>query len=128
MRKDYEKLFSRLDPPEPPPGLLSKIMFRIRKEEVRALRLRFAAFALVFAGSAAGLIPAFRAVRISAAESGFTQFLSLALSDFRLVSAYWQDLGLALAESLPVVSAAALLVLVLAALTSLKLMYRYGIR
>ena len=83
VRKDYEKLFSRLEPPEPPEDLSARILLRIRREQhLGVLKWRFAFFALTLVGTAVATIPAFQSVQSSLAESGSMQFLSLLFSDF----------------------------------------------
>ena len=45
MRKDYEKLFTHLETPEPPAGLFAKIMARIHEEErLLSIKRRFFSF------------------------------------------------------------------------------------
>ncbi len=125
MRKDYEKLFSHLEPPEPSAGLLNRIMKQIRREQyMRTLRLRFAFFIILLAASATAAVPAYRAMQSSIAESGFMQFLSLLFSDTGTVMAYWDSFVLTLLEALPVISIAVLLASIIAFLESLKFIIR----
>ena len=121
MRKDYEKLFTHLEPPEPPAGLLNKIMARIREEELLlSIRKRLILFSSVVLMSAGAFIPVINAFQAEFAQSGFSQFLSLIFSDFGSVMANWQDFGLTILESLPAMSLIALLTTALVFLWSSK--------
>ena len=118
MNKNDEKPFASLAPPN---GLLNKIMARIREEE-RLLSLKrwlvlFSAAVMISAGA---FIPAINAFRAEFTQSGIGQFLSLIVTDSGVVTTHWQDFGLALLESLPAVSAIALLATMLIFLWSLK--------
>jgi ABC-type phosphate/phosphonate transport system permease subunit len=125
MRKDYEKLFTHLEPPEPPEDLLNRIMKRIHREQrTRALKWRFGFFVLLLAGSAVAAVPAFRSVQASLVESGFTDFVSLAFADTGAVMAYWDSFTAALLESLPIMSIAVFLAVIFAFLESLKYVAR----
>lgn len=125
IRKDYEKLFSRLKSPEPPEEIFDKIMHRIhRQERFLALRRRIIVFSLGLVGSLAAFIPAFSLMQQSLAESGFTQFSSLIFSDFGIVLTYWQNFALTLLESLPVLSIVAFLATIFIFLESLKFLVR----
>lgn len=103
MRKDYEKLFTHLTPPEPPTGLFDRILLAIKREqELRnTKRLAFGFLALL----AISLITApFSWTLFSGqmAESGVLQFISAAVSDFGTFLSIWPDSLMAIAESLPV--------------------------
>lgn len=127
MRKDYEKLFTFLKAPEPPEGLLEKIMQCIHEEtRFLTLRQRYLCFALGLIGSAVAFIPALRMLESSLAQSGFMEFLSLIFSDSGIVLAYWQDFGLLLLESLPVMGIVAVLALALVFLESLRFFAKHS--
>ncbi|MBI2640715.1 MAG: hypothetical protein HYW91_02430 [Candidatus Sungbacteria bacterium] len=120
MGRDFEKPFSHLEPPEPPAGLLVKVMDRIRREESLLMRRRlilFSAAVLSSAGASAWALNSFWAEFV---QSGFAQFLSLFFSDFGLAFANWQDFGFALAESMPATIITAFLAPLLVFLWSLK--------
>lgn len=120
-QKDYEKLFSHLEQPEPPDCLLNKIINHIRqKRRLQALKWRFPLFAVLLVGSATAAIPAFQSARSSLVESGFTQFLSLLFYDTGAVMAYWDSFASALLESFPVISIVLFLAVVFIFLESLK--------
>lgn len=125
MRKDFEKLFSRLGTSEMPDDLLDKIMTRIKMEKsLLAVKRKLIVFSLGFAASAIGLVPVFNLVRADFAESGFFQFFSLLFSDFSVAVNYWQTFAMSLLETVPVVSMAIFLAVILVFLWSLKLLAR----
>ena len=121
MRKDYEKLFTYLTPPEPPAGLFNKIMARVREEKLfLSIKKRLILFSGVVLSSVGILIPVVIAFQTEFAQSGFSQFLSFIFSDFGAVTVNWQDFGLALLESLPATSLIAFLATMLILLCSIK--------
>lgn len=121
VRKDYEKLFAHLKTPEPPDGLLTRILQRIQREKRReALQWRCAFWGTALAGSAAALIPATSAARSALTESGFTEFFSLAFSNPGIAMNYFDSFAAALLESLPIMSIALFLAVVAALLHSLR--------
>jgi len=120
MRKDYEKLFTHLEPPEPPAGLFAKIMARIHEEERLLSKRRLFLFSTTVLISAGALIPVVNAFQTEFAQSGLFQFLSLLFSDVGSVAANWQDFGLAILESLPAMNMMALLITMFVLLWSLK--------
>lgn len=121
MRKDYEKLFTHLEPPEPPVGLFNKIMARIHEEErLLSVKRRLIIFSTAVIISAGAFIPIINAFQTEFAQSSIYQFLSLIFTDSGTVMAHWQDFSLALLESLPAVSTIGLLLTTLVFLWSLK--------
>lgn len=125
MLKEYEKLFGKIKAPQPPKNLFAKIMRRVDEEiKLAALRRRIIFFSILLVASIGAFIPAFQLAWAEFSESGFVDFLSLIFSDLNSVAAYWQNLGIALLESLPVVSAIAVLSVVFVFLQSLKFLAR----
>lgn len=121
MRKDYEKLFTHLEPPEPPAGLFNKIMNRIHEEErLMSIKKRLFLFSTTILLSAGAFIPIVNAFQDEFASSGFYHYFSLMFSDLGLIAANWQDFGFAILESLPVTSISAFLLALLVFLWSLK--------
>jgi len=125
MRKEYEKLFSHFTTIEPSEGLLDKIMERIKREKrLLAVKRRLVLFSLSLIASAVAFTPVFNLVQTDLSESGFLQFLSLAFSDFGIVVTYWQTFIMSLLETIPAISLAIFLGVVLTFLESLKLLAR----
>ena len=97
-RRSTVKLF--IDP-ELPGNLLSRILARIAIARRRAARLRLAALGLGLFVSGAALVSSSSYAVHEFASSGFSDYLSLAFSDTSIATAYWQELVISLAESLP---------------------------
>lgn len=122
MRKDYEKLFTHLELPEPPTGLFDRIILAIKREqELRnTKRLAFGFLALLVASlTAAPLSWSLFVGQIQ--DSGMLQFIEVALSDIGAFFASWQAFSLAIAESLPVMSIALFTVNMILAVFTLRL-------
>lgn len=121
MLRDYEKLFSRLKPPEPPGELFDRIMSRIRAERrLLTIRRRLTLFSAIIIASAVAFVPVYQMVQAGFAESGFNEFFSLIFSDTGIVMAYWQNFILSLLETLPIMNIILLLALALIFLETFK--------
>lgn len=99
----YKKLLGSINLVEPPKGLEGRIMRRINEEEKQISRVRAWAFGGSSLASFGLSLWAIIYLVKSASESGFWQYLSLAFSD-GTVLAYWKEISLSLAESLPITS------------------------
>ncbi len=120
MKGNLKKL-SRSHQAEVPADLFQKIMRRIRFEQELALaRQRFALANVLLLASLLLTVPAWQKLWLEFSQSGFGQYASLILSDFKTVLANWQDYGMALLESIPVVEIAGLLSVILLFLLALK--------
>ena len=100
----YKKLLGTVNLIEPPKGLGARILERINVEEKRLVRIRTWAFGSEAIASFGLSLWAVIYLIKSAQESGFFQYLSLIFSENGAALAYWRELSLSLAESLPVVS------------------------
>lgn len=120
----YQKLFSKLEFPELPDGLLEKTMARVQKIQRRSAIRQLVIFSLTAIASMAAFIPGLQLLKADLFESGFLSFLSLLWSDYSIIMTQWQNLGLALLESLPVTSLAIIMISIFVFLQSLKYMAR----
>ena len=103
MRKDYEKLFTHVEPKEPPAGLFDRIILAIKREQElqNTKRLFFGFLSLLIISLIA--TPLSGTMLVTQVEnSGILYFLSTAVSDFGAFLILWQDFGLAILESLPI--------------------------
>ncbi len=122
MRKDYEKLFTHLEPPEPPRGLFDRIILAIKREqEIRnTKRLVFGFLALLLVSLIT--VPfSWTLVSGQMQDSGVIQFIQVGLSDIGTFFASWQDFSLAIAESLPVTGIAIFTINMILAVFTLRL-------
>lgn len=102
MRRDYEKLFSRLEPAEPPAGLLDKIILAIKREqELRHTRRLLFSFLILLIVSFITTPLSWTMLVNQLENSGISYFISTATSDFGTFLALWRDFSLAILESLP---------------------------
>lgn len=109
---------------QPPSGLLEKILKRIHKEERFLVFRKNIMFSVTLAGSLAGIIPSFRMLLSDFSNSGFFNFFSLIFSDFSVVTTYWQSFTIILLETLPAMSLAIFLAVLLTFLQSFKFLMK----
>jgi len=123
MNRDYEQLFDHFELPQPPAGLLGRIINRIQTERnLLTAKRRLVIFSVGLIGSIAAFVPVFKMVYQGFAESGFMQFLSLLFSDTGVVLSYFGNFLSSLLETLPVTGLLAFSVVLLIFLESLKLL------
>ncbi len=122
MRQEFEKVFSHLKPAEPPAGLFDRIILAIKREqELRHTRRLLFGFLFLLVVSLIAT-PISWTILVSQVEnSGILYFISTAISDFGTFLALWQDFGLAILESLPIVGIAAFTISIGIALFTLRL-------
>ncbi|MCX6740395.1 MAG: hypothetical protein NTZ49_04155 [Candidatus Parcubacteria bacterium] len=123
MRPDFERLFTKLNSPQPPAELQAIIISRINAlSNSRILKLKVVLFAVSSTVSAVAAVFAFMVFRSNLAETGFWQFFTLLFSDHEILMSYWQNYLMSLAESLPISSLVLLLVCTLAFCESVRLL------
>ncbi len=111
----------------PPADLFDRIMLRLADERrFRTARRKFiialALSAIVFAIG----IPLASSVAYDFIHSGFSTYASLLLSDFGTVMQSWQDFGLSLLESFPVMDTAFFVAIILTFLLAVRSVVVYG--
>jgi len=126
MRWDFEKLFSHLQPVEPPAGLFDRIILAIKREQElqRTKRLLFSFLFLLVVSLIA--TPFSWTMLVSQVKSsGILYFISTAVSDFGTFLTLWQNFGLAILESLPIMGIIAFTISIGMAIFTLRLfLYR----
>lgn len=105
---------------EPPTGLMKKIIMRIHKEERVLVLRRIILFSVTLIFSTLSFIPISNMLMSDFNQSGFLHFVSLAFSDFSVVTAYWQSFTITLLETLPAISLALFFAILLIFLESVK--------
>ncbi|KKS36857.1 MAG: hypothetical protein UV01_C0016G0002 [Parcubacteria group bacterium GW2011_GWA2_42_14] len=122
MRKDYEKLFTHLEPPEPPAGLFERIILAIKREqELRNTKRLAFGFLALLAVSFIAMPFSWTLFSGQMAESGILQFISVAVSDLETFLSVWPDSVMAVAESLPVIGIAFFTINMILAVFTLRL-------
>lgn len=110
----------------PPPALFAKVMGRIDQEmRVAAIKKKLVIFSALLFGSMAASFPMWAVFKHEVLQSGFIQYAALLFSDFRTTVTYWQDFWLTLLETLPALSLAGALSVLLVILASLRSVIRY---
>jgi uncharacterized protein YfaA (DUF2138 family) len=117
---DYQRLFLSLGKEHAPTGLLERVQTHIHREETRRAKVRVILFSILLAAAFVTLIPTLQALRNAATESGFTSFLSLAMSDAATVWSAWPTFALSLLETLPSLG---LILFLLVALITVEMLY-----
>jgi hypothetical protein len=110
---------------EVPSGLLEKVLKRIHREERLLIFRRIILLSVIFTMSLVGLFPAFNMLLSDFQQSGFLQFSSLAFSDFSIVTTYWKSFVMTLLQTLPAISLALFLTVLLTFLQSIKSLIKY---
>jgi len=105
---------------EPSPELFLKIIKRIHKEERFLALKKIFGVSLILLISIIAFIPATNFLISEIKNSGFLQFASLAFSDFDIVKTYWKNFAFTILETLPALSLALCLVILLTFLQSIK--------
>lgn len=108
----------------PPKGLLEKILKRIHQEERILVLRKIIIFSVTLGVSLVGLMPSAGMLLSDFNRSGFVNFFSLMFSDFSSVATYWQSFTMVLLETLPAVSLALFLAVLVTLLQSIKSLTR----
>ncbi len=104
MRKDYEKLFAHLEPIDLPAGLFDRIILAIQHEqELRQTKKLLFGFLFLLVASFVAAPLSWTILVNQAQNSGILYFISAAVSDFGIFLTLWQNFGLAILESLPII-------------------------
>ena len=85
------------------------IKHELHKLERRSLRIRTSFLGVLSLFSLSALVATFFSLGRTLATSGFSNYLSLIVSDSSIITTYWKEVSLSLVESLPMLSVALLL-------------------
>ncbi|MGC8851712.1 MAG: hypothetical protein ACP5PR_01245 [Minisyncoccia bacterium] len=126
MHKDYEELFTHIKPKEPPAGLFDRIILAIKREqELQHTRKLLFGFLFLLVASFIATPFSWAMLQNQVENSGILYFVSTALSDFDIFLTLWQDFGLAILESLPIMGIVAFTISIGMTLFTLRLfLYR----
>lgn len=105
---------------EPPKELLEKVLKRVHKEQRIFVIRKIVIFSTTLTLSLLAFIPSFNILISDFNKSGFLNFFSLAFSDFSAVAIYWKSFTMILLETLPTLSLALFLAVLLTFLQSIK--------
>ena len=125
MERDVELIFASLGENEPSHNLVDGIMRRIEAENMKRRAIwHIAIFSNVSLISAVVSLVSWRSAGAELANSGFSQYASLILTDASALASCWDSFLYAAAESFPVASAAALLASVVMFIASSRHLFR----
>ncbi len=123
MEKELHKILSECTEC-PEVDLPDHIWHAVVAENKRQTRIKLWIFSFICLGSLAAAIPAFNTLIARFSESGFYEYFSLIFSDIGSVVTSWKEFGLLLTESLPVMSIAITLALVLVFFLSIRYTFK----
>jgi hypothetical protein len=118
MGKDYKALFIQSENIELPQGLLGSVLVCVRLEQKKSARRELIFVGSTAVGSLIAIIPVSFYFLTSFFQSSFYQYLSLAWSEGSGVLAFWKEISMSLAESLPIFSIVTLLFILVVLLWS----------
>ncbi len=122
MDNKIRQLILSYNEPAPSNDLYNKIINRIKKEKMIYVRRRIFIFSLLAIFSMFGAFLSLQATTGELAYSNTFEFLSLLISDFDIVIAYWNNFLMAFLESLPYLTIASLLISIALFIESLKIL------
>lgn len=104
MESGYKKLFKTLPKLHAPKGLKTMILARIEQERMRQAKIRVGVLGTLSVGSFISTFVLIKTLWTELTQSGFTQYLSVIVSDSSVIRSYWKEVALSLTESVPYVS------------------------
>jgi len=107
--KTLTNLIKSAQTPSPRSSLDMSIKHELHKLERRSLRIRTSFLGVLSLFSLSALVATFFSLGRTLATSGFSNYLSLIVSDSSIITTYWKEVSLSLVESLPMLSVALLL-------------------
>ncbi len=116
----YKKIVCMMPTEEPSDRILRAIFERVEAAERLRLRVRAASHAVLLVGACAAFVPSVEYLARAGFDSGFSGFVSLAVSDSSYVLAHTGDYALSLATSLPLVGSISCVALLLVVANSLR--------
>lgn len=109
---------------QPKSGLLEEVCSNIHKKERSFYVKRIILFSVILFVCAFVFVPTLKMLVTDIKASGFLYFVYLLFSDTSIIVSYWKSFVMALAESLPAISLAFFLFLVLGIMQSVKYLVR----
>ena len=100
--------------------LLEKVLKRVHREERIYAIKRITIFSITLTTSIIAFIPSLNILLADFSETGFINFFNLLFSDFSVVLTYWKSFTLVLLETLPALSLALFLAVIVTFLQSIK--------
>lgn len=124
MEKNLQQIFKNLKTPEPSQELAGSIMFKIEKLRGKQVKRRLIWSRVSLFGSFGAFALSVWICGATFLQSDFWVLLRLTFTDAGAVLKNWNDFFFSLAETFPVVSAAIMLIPVVAILFSLSVYFK----
>jgi ABC-type microcin C transport system permease subunit YejE len=125
VENPYEKLFARLPEVEPSSGLVSAILGRIERARVMRARLHASLHGMFILAAVIAFVPTINSLMASAAQSGFSGYISLISSDGIAMLGSWKSFILSVVETAPILEIGIVLALAFIFTNSLRRGARY---
>ncbi len=116
----YKELFAQIPVEKTPPFVVAKIEAQINSAQIHRNLIRGTIYALITCGAIAACVPAITSMINAMVSSGFTSYASILLTEGTNVLSSWKELGMALIESLPMLSIMAVLALLIGSIYSMS--------
>ncbi len=116
----YKKIVCMMPTEDPSDRILRAIFERVEAAERLRLKVRAASHAVLVVGACAALVPSAGYLIQAVSDSGFADFISLAVSDSSYVIGHTGDYALSLATSLPLVGSISCVALLFVFANSLR--------
>lgn len=121
----YKKLILRLPDGKPSAAVISAVMGRIQHARMVRARLHATFHGSLIILAVITLVPAISDLLTNAARSGFSSYVSLAISDGGSMLGSWQSFILSIVETAPLLEMSIILGILLILTNSLRLGMRY---
>jgi hypothetical protein len=126
MNQDtYKILFTKLPVEHTPNDLFVNIETNVVRLNKRNSLIKGSGYALLTCVALAGCVFAFQSMVSTMGASGFSSYASILITDGTNIFGSWRELGMAMVESLPVLSITAVLALVVSSLFSFSKSFLY---
>lgn len=125
QENSYKKLFSRLPEAEPSAGVITAVMSRIQHARIIRVRLHATLHLSLIVLAVIAFFPAISNLMTSASQSGFSSYISLAISDGGSMLGSWQSFILSIVETAPLLGIGIVISLLLIFANSLRRGARY---
>src|ERR1019366_6480855 len=119
------KLLSRLPEAEPSAGVITAVMGRIQHARIVRARLHATLHISLITLAVIAFVPAIGNLIASASHSGFSSYISLAISDGGSMLGSWQSFILSIVETVPLLEIGVILGILLIFANSLRRGTRY---
>ena len=113
MDQRYKKIFSFSTEDRISKEIFQNVVNRIDRSIMKQSRFRATMHGILAVLAVVAIVPAFIYFGSEATQSGFLQYISLAVSDSSSIISDWKDLGLSILGSIPIISSVTCLAIIM---------------